>query len=359
MPVPRPMEQYTFPGAEIAGVSGMVAPGEYYGWTPSQVITNVPQMAQGLAQMGATSIPRPPEDGMVGQYRPGQASAALATPRMYDFPLSAAQKELAASQQSRAGVGMTGQAVREREALARDAARIAENRAWLEQRQLAPIREQGEQARLTQKAMTERQLAVEQAKAESRANLLALETPQERIAARRDVIKQLMQDKDIAFKQDDRDKVIQADKDIQMAETAQAMDELKAKNQFNADQQARSFVQQARLQAQREGIDLTKSVLGLLDNPLMDQDIKAQIMSKGLENLIAEPKPIEPPTAPTGQMKAEEGLGDQNQDGQYSIEEQEYDQLASAYDSEPSPARKIRIKQAMDVLKKKITTPQR
>lgn len=359
MPVPRPMEQYTFPGADITSLTGMPVPGELYGWTPSSVVTNVPEMARGLAEMGASSIPRPSETSMVGQYRPGQASAALPPPRMVDFPLSQAQQALATEQKGRAGVGMTPQTVREAKAREAESARIESNREWLRERQLAPIRETGEQQRLTQKAMGERQIAVEQTKAEARAKLMALETPQERIAARKSIVDQLMQEREIAFKEGDRDKVLKSDKDIQAARYSQDMDELKAKNQFNAEQQARSFVAQANLQAQREGTDVTRSVLDMLENPYTDKEIKAEIMNIGLKNLIAEPKPVATPEAPSRQVKATEGQGDQNQDGKYSPEERDYDQLASAYEAEPSPARKIRIKQAMDVLKKKITTPQR
>jgi hypothetical protein len=215
----------------------------------------------------------------------------------------------------------------------------------------------GEETRKTEGVRGQTRLAVEEARGRIKKDLMALPNAQERISYREGILKQAMQEKELAVKSGDAEKALAMDKEIQQMKGAQAMEQLVAGNNNDVKMAADKFTRDAALQAQREGGDLLKTLSDASGNIYMDDKIKAAINEKLTSALGgAAVAPVASPVASTAEA-GQATSGDQNADGVYSQEEKDYDSLAQALEAEPSPAKKLRIKAAMDNLKKQLLTP--
>ena len=346
---PRPGEEIGFDRPVVAGEAFASAS---RGGQQTGVATNIPSIASAAEQLGLQT-PQTPRPGV------GALLGSIPRPGVNTGPeLSAAQQDFLAGKgtnlSSRALPTPMQQAEEER---ARRAATLQERKDFSLQRAGEPARVAGEAALKTEGARQEGRVALAQQKGQIKDALQDKTlSSREKIATLKDATTKAEGELDRAAKSGDVGAENEARKDIANLNNSSRIELLREEGKLDIAKETRQFVQQAKLQAQREGGDLTQSLLDIIADPFVDAGLRSQILAQGVDNLISQPKPVATETtaveAPA--VDATEGGTDVDGDGKLSQDEKKFDYLTGQLEQAVSPARKLQIQEAMKQLKARI-----
>jgi len=340
MAVPRPDEFITAPRpvADVA-YKGMLMPGEGFGVGTmpgtgriSGVATNIPSAQASLEALGVApqrQMPRPQIPNLMstntGPALSEQQQAFLAgdRERQASSPLPRPE-EVAAAERARKAQEMQG-----RKDFALQMAGEPGRVAGAEARKTEEVRQTG------RVQLAERKGAIKSALQDRNIS------SKEKMAHLDRALEQALSESEMASRSGDVQAKIQADKDIANINNSARLEQLKARGELDAAQATTDFINQARLQAQREGNDLRRVLLQAAGDPFVHESISDYMTEQGINNLIAEasqPVATQPATATPALAEAE----------------RDYDMLKRAFQEEKNEGRKLTIKRAMDRAKAEI-----
>jgi len=342
--IPRP----SFVGAEDEISFGPLERGQAVGFgtdrstgRPTGVSSNISGVVESAGQLGVPDA-APPRPDVIGNLanipRPSQGDAGA---------LSAAQQGFLRGE----GTNLSSGALRtpqqkQEDRRAESAGQLEAAKDFAREQRIAPQAEAGRQARLTEGVKASDRTALEETKGRIKADLQdASLSSKEKIANLKDATTIAQGELNRAAKSGDVRAQNEAKRDLANLNNTARIEEAKLNNTFDVESETRGFIQAARLQAQREGIDFKQSLLKTAADPFVHKDIRDAIISQGIDNLVAPPEAIATPEATPAEAPAATPEAPAQAEGTGVVGQTDAD-------GDGTPETQVQINEARDVVAK-------